>query len=320
MKLLGIDTSNYTTSCALFDTDADCILQRKQLLPVPHGQAGLRQSDAVFHHTRQLPMLISALADACGGSIRPDAVGVSVSPRSAEGSYMPCFLAGAGAGRILSAAQGIPLHETSHQTGHILAALRSADRLSLLTEYGMPFLAFHVSGGTTDCVKCTPDKENVLIIEPVSQSLDLKAGQAVDRVGLMLGLQFPCGAALEALASESDCSRAMHITLKDGCCSLSGLQNQCETMIRKGTPDADIAKYCLNSIAAAVSAMTEYAAAQTGIRAVIYAGGVLSDRLIQDRLRSLPLDTAFAEPEYSCDNAAGIAVFAAVKEGAVCRS
>lgn len=320
MRLLGIDTSNYTTSCALLNTEERCIIQKKQLLPVPEGQAGLRQSDAVFHHTRQLPQLIAALAEDCGGTLMPDAVGVSVSPRSADGSYMPCFLAGAGAARILSASQGLPLHETSHQMGHILAALWSADKLGWLTAENEPFLAFHVSGGTTDCVRCIPDAEHVLIIEPVSQSLDLKAGQAVDRVGLMLGMQFPCGAALEACAAESSSEKAMRITLKDGCCSLSGLQNQCESMLKKGVPHADIAKYCLNSISAAVSAMTKYAAKQTGLSRVIYAGGVLSDMIIQTQLRALPLESAFAEPAFSCDNAAGIAVYTAVKEGAVCRS
>ncbi|MBR3448012.1 MAG: peptidase M22 [Oscillospiraceae bacterium] len=314
MKLLGIDTSNYTTSCAWYDPDAQTMMQRKQLLPVPAGQAGLRQSDAVFHHTRQLPALIEQLAADAGGALMPQAVGVSVSPRSAEGSYMPCFLAGAGSARILAAAAHIPLHQTSHQMGHILAALYSAGCLSWVKPCAAPFLAFHVSGGTTDCVKCTPDAENVLLIEPVSESLDLKAGQAVDRVGLMLGLQFPCGAALEQLAMQSSSTAKMQVHLKDGCCSLSGLQNQCEQMLKKQVPAADIARYCLNSIAAVLTAMTKDAAKQNGDPAVLYAGGVLSDKLIQDALAKLPLQTAFAEPAFSCDNAAGIAVYAARKE------
>ena len=318
MKLLGIDTSNYTTSCAWFDTETHTMLQRKQLLPVPAGQAGLRQSDAVFHHTRQLPALTEQLAADAGGCLLPQAVGVSVSPRSAEGSYMPCFLAGAGAARILAAAQRIPLHQTSHQMGHILAALYSADCLSWMKPDAKPFLAFHVSGGTTDCVRCVPDPNAVLRIEPVSESLDLKAGQAVDRVGLMLGLQFPCGAALEQLAKQSSSTAAMQVRLKDGCCSLSGLQNQCEQMLKKPIPAADIAKYCLNSVAAVIAAMTKDAAQKCGNPAVLYAGGVLSDRLIQEQLKKLPLQTAFAEPAYSCDNAAGIAVYAARKEHASC--
>ena len=313
MKLLGLDTSNYTTSCALLDTATHSITQKKQLLPVPEGQAGLRQSDAVFHHTRQLPELMEALSaetDLSGLS----AVGVSAAPRGEAGSYMPCFLAGHGAARILAAAHRIPLCVTSHQMGHILAALWSADCLSWLDLTHAPFLAFHVSGGTTDLLRCTPDRDAVLRIEPVASSLDLKAGQAVDRTGLMLGLRFPCGAALEELAVQSDTDAEMRVTLKDGCCSLSGLQNQCENMLKKGAPHADIARYCLNSVGAAVEAMTRDAARKNGNPAVIYAGGVLSDRLIQTRLRKLPLETAFAEPAFSCDNAAGVSVYAAVKE------
>ena len=143
----------------------------------------------------------------------------------------------------------------------------------------------------------------------VKKFQDLKAGQAVDRVGLMLGLKFPCGPALEKLAMQSSSKAHMQVKLKNGCCSLSGLQNQCEKMVRDNVPAQDIARYCLNSVAAVLTAMTK-AAAEKGT-AVLYAGGVLSDRLIQDELRKLPLRTAFAEPAFSSDNAAGIAVYAA---------
>ena len=314
MKLLGIDTSNYTTSCAWYDTENGTVTQQKQLLPVPEGQAGLRQSDAVFHHVRQLPDLIRKLSDACGGDLKADAVGVSNAPRSAEGSYMPCFLAGLGTAKILGAAQAIPVYETSHQMGHILAALYSAGCLSWLDQPETPFLAFHVSGGTTDCVKCTPEPDAVLRIEPVSESLDLKAGQAVDRVGLMLGLKFPCGPALEQLAVQSDSGAHMRVTLRNGCCSLSGLQNQCENMLKQGTPAQDIARYCLNSVSAVLQEMTKAAVREHGSLPVLFAGGVLSDRLIQNDLKRLPLQTAFAEPVFSSDNAAGVAVYAARRE------
>ena len=222
---------------------------------------------------------------------------------------MPCFLAGKGAAEILAVSHGIPLYETSHQTGHILAALYSADCLSWLAPDAPAFLAFHVSGGTTDLVRCMPDQRDVVRIEPVAASLDLKAGQAIDRVGLMLGLRFPCGQALEQLAMQSDSKAHMQVKLRDGCCSLSGLQNQCEQMQKRGESAADIARYCLNSVAAVLCAMTKKAAEPKS--RVLYAGGVMSDRLIQDQLRTLPVASAFAAPAFSCDNAAGIAVYAA---------
>lgn len=312
MKLLGIDTSNYTTSCALLDTDSMTITQQKQLLPVPKGQAGLRQSDAVFHHTRQLPQLMEQLFE--GGVSAPDAIGVSTQPRSAADSYMPCFLAGQGAARMLAAALHCPLHATSHQMGHILAALYSAHALDWCAQRHAPFMAFHVSGGTTDCVLCEPNPEHVLRITPISRSLDLKAGQAIDRVGLMLGLEFPCGAALEQLAMQSDSKAHARVTLRDGCCALSGLQNQCEAMHRRGTAPVEIARYCLNTIAAVLAEMTRAACTATGQTAVLYAGGVMSDLLIQQQLAALPCETAFAQSAFSCDNAAGVALYAAGME------
>ena len=194
---LGFDTSNYTTSAALFDSGTMTVRQQKKLLPVPAGARGLRQSECVFHHTVQLPPLVDAL----GGCGPIDAVCASDRPRMQEGSYMPCFLVGAGAAQITAKALGVPFYSTSHQHGHIAAAAFGAGKLDLLHE---PFYAFHVSGGTTEAVLVQPDKDEIFSCTLVAQSLDLKAGQAIDRTGVMLGLQFPCGAQLETLAAQSD--------------------------------------------------------------------------------------------------------------------
>ena len=181
---LGIDTSNYTTSTAVLHETDKSVVQQKKLLPVKQGELGLRQSDAVFHHTQQIPDLLDALWK---DDYVPKAVGVSVKPRDAEGSYMPCFSVGAGIARAVAKTHGIPLYSFSHQSGHIGAALYGADRLDLLSQ---PLLAFHVSGGTTEAVLVRPDKERIFTAEIVSCSLDLKGGQAVDRVGVMFGVYF----------------------------------------------------------------------------------------------------------------------------------
>ena len=70
--ILGIDTSNYTTSAAWLDTDDLSVIQSKKLLPVKPGEKGLRQSDAVFHHTKQLPDMIEELRSK-HGSMKPAA-------------------------------------------------------------------------------------------------------------------------------------------------------------------------------------------------------------------------------------------------------
>ena len=84
MAYLGFDTSNYTTSVALYYPDENRIVHRKRLLPVKEGEKGLRQSDAVFHHTVQLPELVESLMSEAETKI--DGIGASAFPRMAEGS------------------------------------------------------------------------------------------------------------------------------------------------------------------------------------------------------------------------------------------
>ncbi len=307
---LGIDTSNYTTSTALFSTDEGKCIQSKKLLPVKEGELGLRQSDAVFHHVNQFTELFEALPL---DSDKLSAVGVSARPRNIDGSYMPCFLVGKTIAKSIGASSNIAVYETSHQVGHILAALYSCKKLDLVFD-NKPFLAFHVSGGTTDCLLVDPDENEVIKAQEVATSLDLKAGQAVDRVGLMLGLQFPCGKELEKLAARSEAKFKVKPMIKDGNCCLSGIENKCRDMLNKGEDKCDIALYCLKYIEATIFEMTAHALAKFGDMPVIYAGGVMSNMIIRNSLAN-KFNAYFAEPEYSCDNACGVAIYAAIKDG-----
>lgn len=309
---LGIDTSNYTTSCAVFRADTGEIYQAKQLLPVKEGSAGLRQSDAVFHHTRQLPEVFHRLLDAPPFAQSPlefSGIGVTTRPRGQDGSYMPCFLCGKTAAELLGTVTKAPVYETSHQVNHVLAALYSAKQLSLCRT---PFLAFHVSGGTTDCLLCEPDAAACLKITQISTSLDLKAGQLIDRVGLLLGLPFPCGAALESLSLESQERYRLHPTMKAGDCCLSGWENRCQDMVKKGVPAADVARYCLTAVRETILQMTAYARETAGNLPVLYAGGVMSNQWMRQRLAQQE-NVFFAEPAFSADNAAGAAIYAAMQ-------
>lgn len=308
-EYLGIDTSNYTTSAAVYISEENRIVQMKKLLPVKQGELGLRQSDAVFHHTKQLPEQIEQLfADISLSS--PAAVTASARPRNTEGSYMPCFLAGEGFARSYAAIQRIPLYTTSHQIGHILAALYSSDRLELIKE---PFIAFHVSGGTTDCLLCEPDANDIIRITEIGTSLDLKGGQAVDRTGVMLGLGFPCGAELEKLAVNADRHFKVRPVLKNGSCCLSGVENKCRSMLDAGEKPENIAAYCLDFIAETVIAMTSHAVSVHSRLPLVFAGGVMSDKLIRDRILEHFPDASFAEPAFSCDNASGVAIYGWLK-------
>lgn len=304
--VLGIDTSNYTTSAALFLNGGIC--QSKKLLPVKFGEMGLRQSDAVFHHVQQLPEVMETLPFS---SAQITAVGVSNCPRSKQGSYMPCFLAGVSAAKAVSLALDVPLYTFSHQQGHIAAALYSAQKLDLLQKH---FVAFHVSGGTTEAVLCEPDKDEIFSTKIVAQSLDLKAGQAVDRVGVMLGLHFPAGPELEKLAKQTNKTFRIHPSLKGHDCSFSGIENQCHAMLNNGIPKEEIAAFCLDSILAALDGMAACLLKEFGTLPLLFAGGVMSNSIIREAL-TLKYGAYFAAPAFSADNAAGIAVLAAIREG-----
>ena len=304
---LGFDTSNYTTSVALYVPETGELLQQKRLLPVKAGERGLRQSDAVFHHTAALPELTERLFEK--KDVALSGVCASVSPRKQEGSYMPCFLVGAGAGRITAATHAVPLFETSHQHGHIAAALFGSGRLDLLKEC---FLAFHVSGGTTEALLVEPDEGDLFRCNLVASSLDLKAGQAVDRVGVMLGFPFPAGKYVDAEARKSSRNFTVRVPVRDGCVSLSGLQNQCARMQQNGECAADICRYCLLYIEKALEAMADHALQTAGDLPLVFSGGVTSSTLLREMLCA-KYACVFAQPEYACDNAAGTAFLACWK-------
>lgn len=298
---LGIDTSNYTTSVALFDSLTGEIAQKKKLLPVREGQLGLRQSDAVFHHTAQLHTLFGELHE----GVNPreiSAIGVSTRPRPVDGSYMPCFTVGENTAKILSAVLRVPLFVFSHQEGHIAAALYSAKRDDL---FDKEFLAFHVSGGTTEAVIAKGDGYG-FSVDMAAKTLDLNAGQAVDRVGLMLGLRFPCGMELERLAEQNTELIKVRPTLKGCDCCLSGVENRCKKLLESGKSREYVAAFCIESIRVTLCAMTDAIFEKYGSMPVVYAGGVMSNKIIKNSFEE-KYNAVFAEPVFSSDNAAGIA-------------
>ncbi|MBQ4572641.1 MAG: peptidase M22 [Clostridia bacterium] len=303
---LGIDTSNYTTSVALYNDADNTVINIKKLLPVKEGEKGIRQSDAVFHHTVQLPELISQLF--YGNKYDIKAIGVSTKPCNENGSYMPCFLTGISVAVALSNALDIPLYRFSHQDGHIASALYSADKLYLIKE---KFIAFHISGGTSQALLVNPNEDYFETIK-VADSLDLKAGQAVDRVGLSLGLHFPCGPELEKLALNStNYINKLKVFRREGQFSLSGVENQCKQMITNKIPIEDIALHYLSYIYSAIDDTVIELIDKYGDLPLVFSGGVMSNSIIRKALES-KYNAYFAEPQYSSDNACGIAVLSSI--------
>lgn len=300
-KFLGIDTSNYTTSACIYDSKNSDFLQSKKLLPVKKGEKGIRQSDAVFHHTVGLQEVISELFAENRDDI--EAVGCSVTPTSEEGSYMPCFLSGKMLASSISCINKIPLFTFSHQQGHIAAVIAGAERFDLLKRQ---FIAFHISGGTTQALLVKPDAQKIFNIRLIASSTDLKAGQAIDRAGVMLGLDFPCGKELDRLSRQSNREFNIKPSLIGNNCSLSGIENKFKKMYENGDSKEDIARFCILSIVEAIDSMAKRLVEEYGDLPVLFSGGVSSNSLLRERL-SEKYDSVFAPGEYSVDNAAGIA-------------
>ena len=301
MCVIGFDTSNYTTSIAFFDGESgeNC----SKLLPVKLGELGLRQSDAVFHHTKGLPELSGRLFSHVDAR-NVTAVGVSTRPRAVEGSYMPCFMVGYSHAKMLSDALHVPLVEVSHQQGHVAACLWSAGRIDLLDK---PHLAWHLSGGTTELLLVKPEGRNVSCTK-IGGTTDISAGQLIDRAGQLLNLPFPSGKYIDALSKEASNEDCFRVKCNGAEFSLSGVENKVQKYFADCKDAAETAAFALRCICNAVITATCNALKEYPDLPVVFSGGVAANSML--RVLTQPLNPIFAEPQFSTDNAMGVAVLA----------
>lgn len=307
---LGIDTSCYTTSVACAN-HLSIVFEKRAMLSVPFGNRGLRQSEGLFQHVKQLSPLLCDLFE----TVDPKSiasVAVSASPTAKDLSYMPVFLAGLKQAETLAAALGVPLHRVDHQSGHIRAALYGNEAL-LERER---FLAAHISGGTTDVLLVEPHRDAPYRIETVGISNDLHAGQFVDRVGVALGLSFPAGKHLEALANTAaERSVKLASAVKAGNCSFSGAESAAQRLLHT-VPDAELAYGVYDCLARTFEKMFRHASERYGDLPILVCGGVASSALLRSLLRARCKNSLyFGGPEFSSDNAVGVALLGADREG-----
>ena len=302
---LGLDTSNYTTSLAILSEDGELVANLKRMLPVKAGERGLRQSDAVFSHIKNLPALFKDAGTYIDGK-QIIAIGVSDKPRRKEGSYMPCFLVGYDHALAISFATGAPLYTFSHQEGHIMAALFSSGNTDLANRN---FAALHVSGGTTELVDVTPAGVG-FNCEIIGGTKDLNAGQLVDRIGVAMGFSFPAGKEMEAAAlTNTKHIPKRSISVKDTWINISGLENAAMKLYSESRDKALTAAFVFDSIARAISKISENCLNTYGNKHLVYAGGVMSNTIIRGQLEA-QFDCSFAAPDMSSDNAVGVAYLA----------
>lgn len=302
MSVLALDTSNYTASAAVFDGREGENVGR--LLQVRPGELGLRQSDALFQHVKQLPQLMEQLVSQ-GQLENIQAVGASTRPRAVEGSYMPCFLAGTSQAQCLAHTLGVPFFAFSHQQGHLAAAAWSAGRLDLLEG---PFLAWHLSGGTTELLRAEPEQDGVAMTAAIlGGTSDISAGQLIDRTGVLLGLQFPAGKALDALSAQAEKVKPFPVKVENCTFSLSGMENKVKQMAEKGEAPETVARFALETVTRAVVKATRQALERFPGLPVLCSGGVASNSLLR-QVMERECGAIFAQPRFSTDNAMGTAI------------
>lgn len=304
---LGIDTSCYTTSVAVLAADGSLLGEARQILSVKPGHCGLQQSEMVFQHTRNLPRLIEEVL--AGKNYQLAAIGVSGFPRPLEGSYMPAFLAGMSVARSLAVSTGAKLAVISHQENHLEAGLWSA---------GGPvcarFLLLHASGGTTDLILCERKNNGRFELTQVGGSMDLHAGQFVDRIGVALGLQFPTGPALEKLASTASEPVELPVSVRKLEVSLSGPATAAQRKLEAGADGASLALGVEVTLGETFARMLRNGTAAYKVHDVILVGGVGSNAYIrqhvEEKLAKRHVRLWVPEGRFSCDNATGCAAFA----------
>ena len=308
--VLGIDTSGYTTSAALVSVEGELLGSARRLLTVGEGERGLQQSQGLFQHVKNLPDMIGQVMQ---GAPQICAVCASVRPRPAEESYMPVFRAGESQARAAAALLRVPFYPVSHQEGHVRAAMVDAG-----IDAGRPFLALHLSGGTTEILLADQGRLTLL-----GGSLDLHAGQLVDRTGVRMGLGFPAGPALEKLAMQAAPQGLLGVSIKGTSCNLAGAENKIERWLAQGEISREqIAAEVFDFLCRTIERMIENACEATGARQALLAGGVASSTLLRGMLnarakkRRLNCRLHYAHPELSGDNAVGVALLGAERYAA----
>ena len=339
--VLGVDTSNYKTSIALLN-DEDILFDIRRFLDVKQGERGLRQSDALFQHVKNLPELFDEASEEAGFDLSRSIAAVSYSskPRPAEGSYMPCFLAGESFARSLAAVLDVPVIGFSHQEGHI-QAIKSYTEMADMDE----FLACHFSGGTCEVLHIRNrayDPYHLIRgdgfqwvhgegafydVDIISGSKDISFGQVLDRAGVALGFSFPSGRQMDDIAMKTRRSSSMLTPIKviDGQINLSGIDTQIKNKIQslsmsRSVMNVDdqirdeLIREIFIRISDCLAELLRQASRRSGLQDIIMSGGVSSSRFIRsyvsDQLEEEGIIVYFDDNEndLATDNAVGTAL------------
>ena len=301
---LALDTSCYTTSLAVV-SGGKVVHDSRIMLEVPTGGRGLRQSEAVFAHVRNLKQLFLDYSKN-GYTIR--AIAYSEKPCPKQDSYMPVFTVGESTAVALASTLHVPTYPLTHQHGHIYAAHFGND----ITDG--QYCAMHVSGGTLELLRVIIQSGVVVGIETIGGTRDITCGQLIDRVGVAAGLPFPSGVAMERAYRPGGAKLSVNV---DGLhTNLSGAETQALRMLEEGRDKTQVFSGVIDCVAQTLKKLTENAEKQTDLQKFIFTGGVICNTIVREQIaRSCAAQNAaaiFAQKQYCSDNACGLALAAQI--------
>lgn len=293
-KILGIDTSNYTTSVAVVEDDV-CVYDNRKILETKIGERGLRQSEALFQHINNLPDLLNSHFVK-----NIDAISVSVRPRRIEGSYMPVFNGGKSIAHSIGFAMGIKVYETTHQEGHIEAAIRS------INFNEKEFICIHLSGGTNEVLYVKKDLD--YCTEIIGETLDISAGQFIDRIGVALGYPFPSGKVIDELSLKCiNTSLRIPSKLNKFAMNFSGQETLCLKYIKEGYNQEDIAYSVMLCVEKTMEKLISNLLKAYKLP-IIFVGGVACSKFLKNHLnKKFNKNIRFSNEKEASDNAIGVA-------------
>jgi len=309
---LGIDTSCYTTSIAVVDHKGNLVCDKRQMLNVKKGARGLRQSEGFFQHVMNLPTLLEQVSE----SVNMNDIGciaVSTRPRNQENSYMPVFNAGERFAKTLALGRKLPMFTTTHQDGHIMASAHGCH-----FNHNEEHISVHLSGGTSELLK-SKWSDGQFDVQLIGGSLDVSAGQLIDRVGVALGLEFPCGKHLDGLWQGSTKKLKFPVSVKGSYFNLSGAESYGLKYGESNESIEDISKGLFEALLKTLEKALITACEETGINSVLMAGGVSASKFLSSRLPDVlnkqGISVKFCPPQFAADNAIGVALLGALNRG-----
>lgn len=310
MRVLGIETSCDETGVAIYDSEQGLLADALYSQVAMHAEyGGVVPELASRDHIRKLvPLIREVMADADTLNSQIDAIAYTAGP-----GLIGALMVGASVARSLGFAWQVPVLGVHHMEGHLLAPMLEEQPPEF------PFVALLVSGGHTQLMRV----DGIGRYELLGESLDDAAGEAFDKAAKMLGLDYPGGPRIAALAEQGTAGRFRFprpMTDRPGLdLSFSGLKtytlNTVEDLRAKGELNdqgkADIALAFQQAVVDTLTIKCKRALEQTGLKQLIIAGGVSANKLLREKLESMIAKQQgslfYARPQFCTDNGAMIA-------------